>query len=66
MNPIKRKILIVVLGLGTVLGYAGGFASMRRSCGARRGGFERHVARLCADAALNPTRAPADEPWRDW
>ncbi len=57
---IRRKILIAVLGLGTVLGYAGGFASMRHCGRARRDAFERHVAKVCVDAARGEGRAQAD------
>ena len=56
MHPMKRKLLIVVLGLGTVLGYAGGFRSMRCHARARRAHFEQNVARLCADAALESAK----------
>jgi hypothetical protein len=57
---IRRKILIAVLGLGTVLGFAGGFASMR-ACGShRREAFERHVAKVCVDAARGAPPAAAD------
>lgn len=61
---IRRKILIAVLGLGTVLGYAGGFASMR-GCGRhRRETFEQRVARVCVEAARKaPPPAPAAEGW---
>jgi hypothetical protein len=63
---MRRRILIAVLALGTVLGY-GAFIARLATCHARGGPgyagwggwrderremFERHVAELCADAAL--------------
>jgi hypothetical protein len=68
---IRRRILIVLLSLGTFGGFASGFHSLRNhSCGAsssscswQRDSFERHVAQVCADAALHPENAPkADQP----
>ncbi len=59
---MRRKILIVLLALGTLLGYAGFIARLRHGpgpWGARREAFERHVAELCSDAAL---RARAADP----
>jgi hypothetical protein len=59
---IRRRILIAVLGLGTVLGYAGGFASMRACGHHRREAFEQRVARVCVEAARNaPPPRPADQ-----
>ena len=55
---MRRRILIAVLGLGTVLGFGAGFASLRHrgACGhhGRYGSaaFEQRVSELCADAAL--------------
>jgi hypothetical protein len=49
-----RKLLIAVLALGTVGGYAWGFRSMgchRHHAQERREAFERHVAQVCVDAA---------------
>jgi len=62
---MKRTILIVLFALGTVGGYATGFASLRHCQRAHRGAFERHVAKVCADAARNPDRAPGatDDPF---
>jgi len=58
---MRRRILIAVLGLGTLLGFGAGFASLRHgSCGYRggygRAGFEQRVSELCADAALRAQR----------
>ena len=48
---MRRKALIVLLALGTIGGYAAGFASMRRCNSHRRSAFEEHVAKVCVDAA---------------
>ena len=48
---MRRKFLIAVLALGTVGGFASGFASMGRCHGQRRDAFEQHVAKVCVDAA---------------
>ncbi|GMV11819.1 MAG: hypothetical protein HS104_37765 [Polyangiaceae bacterium] len=64
---MKRKVLIVLLSLGTLLGYAGCAARVahhraeRGPWVQRRAKFEQHVAQICADAAL---RARADDPPR--
>ena len=52
---------ILVLGLGVLLGYGSGFAGL---CAHRhrREAFERHVARVCVDAARNPNAPPAPPP----
>jgi hypothetical protein len=55
MHPFKRAFLIVLFGLGTVGGFAHGFASLghcANSCrSARRASFEDHVAEVCTRAA---------------
>ncbi len=48
---MRRKVLIALLALGTVGGYASGFASMRHCNANRRQAFEQHVAQVCVDAA---------------
>ena len=48
---MRRKILIAVLALGTVGGYASGFAHMRCEGRSRRAALEAHVAKVCIDAA---------------
>jgi len=64
---MKRRILMVLLGLGAVGGYASGFAHMHRCSRAREAAFERHVADVCIAAAKSPARgaerapAPFDE-----
>lgn len=56
-----RRILMVMLGIGAVAGFASGFAHLGGYCryGYGPGGhfdrhseFERHVADTCTDAAL--------------
>jgi hypothetical protein len=62
---MRRKALIVLLALGTIGGYAAGFASMRNCKNHRRDAFEQHVARVCVDAARQSdatTRAQAQPP----
>lgn len=46
----RHKVLLVLLALGTLGGYASAFS--HRSCGmSRRAAFERHVASVCLEAA---------------
>lgn|GEM_PF-3500715 len=62
-KTMKRLILIAVLTLGTALGYGAGFASIHR-CHLRREAWERHVAKVCLDAANgkgDTTSAPSAE-----
>jgi hypothetical protein len=40
MHPLKRRILIVVLAIGTVAGYSAGFRSMRHCRGGGDRGFQ--------------------------
>jgi tetrahydrodipicolinate N-succinyltransferase len=56
---MRRKALIVLLALGTVGGYASGFASMRSCHNQRRASFEQHVAKVCVDAARASDAAAA-------
>ena len=56
---MRRKLLIAVLALGTVGGYAAGFASLRHCRDARRQTFEQHVAQVCVDAARKDDAARA-------
>lgn len=56
---MRRKALIVLLALGTVGGYASGFASMRWCHQQRRAAFEQHVAQVCVDAARQSDAAAA-------
>jgi hypothetical protein len=48
---MRRKIMIVLLSLGTIGGFASGAASMRWRGECRRQAFEQRVARVCVDAA---------------
>ncbi len=56
---MRRKALIALLALGTVGGYASGFASMRWCHNQRRDAFEQHVAQVCVDAARKEDAASA-------
>ena len=66
---MKRKILIALLTLGTIGGFASGFSSMRWRHHNRRAAFEQHVARVCVDAArgadVEARQAPAATPKAD-
>lgn len=48
---MKRKVIMGLLALGTVGGFASGFASMRCHARDRHESFERHVADVCVRAA---------------
>ena len=56
---MKRRILIVLLTLGTIGGYGAGIAGMRCRAHARHGAFERRVAKVCVDAARGAKGAEA-------
>jgi hypothetical protein len=64
---MKRTILIVLLTLGTIGGFASGAASMRWRHHHRRAAFEQHVARVCVDAArtADAEKAAASAPKAD-
>lgn len=81
MHPMKRAFLIFVLGLGTVGGFAHGFASLghcaRRHHEERRAEFEAHVADVCLRAAdrrehehgaamVTPPAPPGPPPGPGW
>lgn len=53
---MKRKLLIAALSIGTIAGFASGFASMRCRHAKHRDAFERHVAELCVNAAKDAER----------
>ncbi len=61
---MRRRILIALFALGTLGGY--GSAIAQGSCHARerQNAFERHVAKVCADAARHPEGVPGTEPDR--
>jgi hypothetical protein len=64
---MKRRITIALLGLGVLLGYGGFIARLRHGppthgpWAARRAAFEKRVASVCAEAALD-ARARAEPP----
>jgi hypothetical protein len=59
---MKRRILMALLALGAVGGYASGFAHMHRCSHNREAAFERHVADVClASAKGTPPPAPFAE-----
>ena len=48
---MRRRILMLVLALGTIGGYASGFAHMHACRHNREAAMERHVADVCLNAA---------------
>jgi|HubBroStandDraft_1064217.scaffolds.fasta_scaffold420529_1 hypothetical protein len=58
---MRRRILMVLLGLGVIGGYASGFAHMHRCGRSREAAFERHVADVCVQAAKGTPPTPAAE-----
>jgi hypothetical protein len=54
---MRRRLLIILLTLGTVGGFAAGFGGLHR-----REAFERHVARICVEAARSAQPAPPPPP----
>jgi hypothetical protein len=48
---MKRKVIMGLLALGTVGGFASGFASMKCHARNRHDAFERKVADICVRAA---------------
>jgi hypothetical protein len=63
-----RRALMVLLALGALGGFGAGFASLGHRACHRRADFERHVAHICAEAALDardgerdPERPPRDD-----
>ena len=63
-----RPLLIVLLALGAVAGFSGGFGWFRECRTSHREAFERHVAQLCVEAARsagapsNPQAPPPPAP----
>lgn len=57
---MRRRLIITLLALGTIGGYASGFASMHCRAQWKRNAFERHVASLCVDAAARKAGADAE------
>jgi hypothetical protein len=48
---MKRPIVLALLAVGIVAGYASGLAHLNAYRDARRATFERHVAEVCLNAA---------------
>ena len=48
---MKRRILVLLLAIGTVGGFASGIASVAHCKREHRDAFERHVAKVCVEAA---------------
>jgi hypothetical protein len=58
---MRYRLRIALLAFGTVAGFASGFASLachRHHHEARRAAFERHIASVCVNAALDARRPP--------
>ncbi len=47
---MKRKLLIVLLALGSIAGFAGGIASMSCRAHQHRAELEERVTKICSDA----------------
>lgn len=71
MHPIKRAFLITFFSLGTIGGFASGFAHLGAHCAShhqRRAAFEDHVADVCTRAAhrangARPEAPPQQDPY---
>ncbi|MBO6937476.1 MAG: hypothetical protein JJ863_21060 [Deltaproteobacteria bacterium] len=60
---MKRRLLIVLFGFGTIAGFGSAGAHWSRHHHRHRQAFEAHVARVCVDAARAATEArPAPPP----
>ena len=51
-RTIKRKVIIALLGVGTLVGYGSAFASARCKAHHRRAHFEERVSEVCTSAAM--------------
>ncbi len=49
---MRHRLLIALLAFGTVAGFGSGFFHLGARAAERRASFERHVADVCAEAAL--------------
>ncbi len=56
---MRRRIAMVLLGLGAIGGYASGFAHMHACQRHHRDAFERHVADVCVNAAKGAPLPPS-------
>ena len=55
----RPSFLIALLAFGTIAGFGSGFFSMGMHAQSRHDAFERHVADVCAEAAVRARdRAP--------
>lgn len=57
MHPIKRKLIMAGLALGTVVGFGSGIASMTCHRHHRRAHFKHFVTDVCADAIRKAERS---------
>jgi hypothetical protein len=55
---MKRKAVIVLLALGTLGGFASGFASMRCRAHGRHAYFKQQITQICADAVHRAQARP--------
>lgn len=65
MHPIKRAFYITVFSIGTIGGFASGFAHLGAHCAThhqRRAAFEDHVADVCTRAAQRADNAENQAP----
>jgi hypothetical protein len=58
---MRRRLAIVLLTLGTIGGYAAGFAGLSCHHQSRRQAFEQHIAQVCVNAA-KAAEVPAAPP----
>ena len=63
---MRRRILIALFAFGTIAGYGSAIGGASCRAHARRAAWERHVAHICAEAAKNPSAAPADDRYQPW
>ena len=59
---MKRKVIMGLLALGTVGGFASGFASMKCHARNRHEAFERKVADVCVRAAREADSETVERP----
>ena len=52
---MKRRLLIVLLSFGAIAGFGSAFFHAGQCHQSRRDAFERHIAKVCVDAARNGT-----------
>lgn len=59
---MRRRLLIVLLALGTVGGYSSGIASLRYRKHCRRAWSEAHAARTCPPCSTHAEALPPSGP----